>query len=135
MRGSGGRREGCSKRKEGKTRKKAEEGKLAGKRKQRKERLKKRRKLNENNKIYIFLAQRLTKCKALLYHTNVVSTLYTLLTICDYSVRFAAVLAYQFFRGTYHSFPPPPETSFNILQSSYQVIIHNRFPASFEAVQ
>jgi hypothetical protein len=42
MKGTGGKGEGCSKRKEGTTRKKAEEGKLAGKGKQMKERLKKR---------------------------------------------------------------------------------------------
>ena len=43
---------------------------MAGKgkkgRKEREESLKKRKKLNENNKTFFFLAQKLTKCKVLL---------------------------------------------------------------------
>jgi hypothetical protein len=57
MRGTGGKGDGCSKRKEGKTRKKAEKGKLTGKGKQRKERLR-----QERNQIkiikYIFFGLR-----------------------------------------------------------------------------
>jgi len=52
MRGNGRKGDGFSKRKEGKTRKKAEKGKLAGIGKDRKERLQKRKKLNENKTFF-----------------------------------------------------------------------------------
>jgi len=43
----------------------------------------------------------------------VASTPYSLLAICDHSVRFSAWFAYQFFFGTFHSPPPPPSHLIN----------------------
>jgi len=81
---------------------------LAGKGKQRKKRLNKRNKLNEN-------------------------TLYTLLTI--YAItQFDFVLCWDFSFFVVLIIPPA-KMSFNKFQCPYQATIHNCFPASFEALE